>query len=102
MEIKNSISQLDTYRTQLEKTEKDTAARAAKEVKSAPAQGDRVSLSPEAKLRTEAYSAAMSAPEVRQATVDAIKSKVDAGEYHPDSRKIAAKLLQEESGLFNI
>lgn len=102
MEIKNSLTQFDTYRAQLDKTEKDAAARSAKETKNAPAKGDRVSLSPEAKLRTEAYSAAMSAPEVRQAKVDAIKSRVDSGEYQMDSRKVAEKLLQEEPGLFGL
>lgn len=102
MEIKNSLTQLDTYRAQLDKTEKDAAARSAKETNNAPAKGDRVSLSPEAKLRTEAYSAAMNAPEVRQAKVDAIKSRVDSGEYQVDSRKVAEKLLQEEPGLFGI
>lgn len=102
MEIKNSLTQLDTYRAQLDKTEKDAASRSAKETQNVPAKGDRVSLSPEAKLRTEAYSAAMSAPELRQAKVDAIKSRVDSGEYQVDSRKVAEKLLQEEPGLFGL
>ncbi len=100
MEIKNSLTQLDTYRATLEKTEKEQNARAAKDAKGAPAKGDRVSLSPEAKLRTEAYSAAMNAPEMRRQKVDAIKAQVESGQYQADSKKTAEKLLQEEPGLF--
>lgn len=100
MEIKNTAPQLDSYRAQLEKTEKDAAARTAKTAGNTPPQGDRVSLSSEARLRTEAYSAAMATPEIRQSKVDAIKAKVDSGEYRADSHAIAEKLLREEPGLF--
>lgn len=101
MEIKNTLGQLDPYRARLEKTEKEqNAARASKDTKGASSQGDRVSLSPEAKLRTETYTAAMNAPEVRQQKVDAIKAQVDTGTYQVDSKKVAEKLLQEEPGLF--
>ncbi len=104
MEIKNTLNQLDPYRTQL-KTEDAKAAQAkaradAKAGTATGAKGDRISLSPEAKLRTETFTAAMNAPEVRQAKVDAIKAQVESGEYQPDSKKIAAKLLREEPGLF--
>ncbi len=103
MEIKNTlISQLDPYRTQLktEESAQKTRADAKGAAAAGASRGDRISLSPEAKLRTEAFSAASNAPEVRQAKVDAIKARVDAGEYQPDSKKIAGKLLQEEPGLF--
>ncbi len=105
MEIKNALVQLDPYRAKLKADENAQTTRAGrtaapKDAAKPSSQGDRISLSPEAKLRTEAYSAAMSAPEVRQAWVDAIKARVDSGEYQPDSKKIAAKLLQEEPGLF--
>ena len=102
MEIKNHLNPLDQYsRTKLTSTQAQPAQRDAS-IQSAPVQesGDRVSLSPEAKLRTEALSSALNAPDVRQAKVAEIKARVDAGEYTPDSAAIAAKLLQEEPGLF--
>ena len=103
MEIKNALNQLDPYRARLktDETAQKTRAQADKDApKAVQSQGDRISLSPEAKLRTEAFTAAMAAPEVRQAKVNAIKAQVDSGEYQPDSKKIAAKMLQEEPGLF--
>lgn len=102
MEIKNYLKQLDPYRAQLEKTESPPAkTRKEKAREAAPASGDRVSLSTEAKLRTEAYSTALSAPDVRHEKVQAIKERVDAGEYQIDTRKVAAKILAEESDLFS-
>lgn len=102
MEIKNYLKNLDPYRTKLEQSElqaKRNAARKESDAASSP-QGDRVSLSNEAKLRTEAYSAALAAPDVRQEKVDALKSKVESGEYQVDSRAVAEKLLKEEQDLF--
>lgn len=102
MEIKNYLKNLDPYRTKLEQAEiqpKRGATRKEGETASST-QGDRVSLSDEAKLRTEAYSAALAAPDVRQEKVDALKSKVESGEYQVDSRAVAEKLLKEEQDLF--
>jgi negative regulator of flagellin synthesis FlgM len=99
MEIKNTLTPLDAYRAKLEKAEKDSPR--ASEKNAAPASpGDKISLSPEARLRTEIYRAAMSVPEVRQARVDAVKAKIEAGTYQIDSRSVAKKLLAEEPGLF--
>lgn len=102
MEIKNNISNLDPYnRTGLTNAAGQAAARGTVPAQpSAGETGDRVSLSPEAKLRTEALTTAMNTPEVRQAKVDAIKARVESGEYTVDSKAVAAKLLREEPGLF--
>ncbi|EGY24805.1 MAG TPA: flagellar biosynthesis anti-sigma factor FlgM [Desulfovibrio sp.] len=102
MEIKNYLKNLDPYRAKLEQSELQTKRNAARKEGDAAssAQGDRVSLSDEAKLRTEAYSAALAAPDVRQEKVDALKSKVESGEYQVDSRAVAEKLLKEEQDLF--
>lgn len=104
MEIKNNLNPLDPY-TQARLTGATHANQAASRAAAnapAPAResGDRVSLSPEAKLRTEAFSTAMSAPEVRAEKVAALKARVESGEYQVDSAAVAAKLLQEEPGLF--
>ncbi len=104
MEIKNNLNPLDPY-----SQSKLTGANQAGQVKSraaadthAPSResGDRVSLSAEAKLRTEAFTTAMNTPDVRTAKVAEIKARVEAGQYETDSKAIAAKLLQEEPGLF--
>ena len=100
MEIKNSLTRgVDPYTqtrvdTAVEKDGRKEAAQAGRQ----PA-GDRISLSPEAMLRTAAHSAATQAPDVRQEKVDAIKERIAAGEYSVDSKKIAEKLLADESAL---
>lgn len=104
MEIRNNLNPLDPYnQARLGKADqasgKVTTRNAAANA-SAGETGDRVSLSPEAMLRTEAFSSAMSAPEVRAEKVAEIKARVDAGEYEINSRAIASRLLTEEPGLF--
>ena len=100
MEINNNtLNRLNPYQVTREKQDAG-AARSAQKPEAAQPQGDRISLSPEARLRTEALSAATNAPEVRQAKVDAIKAEVDAGTYKPNSRQIASKMLAQEPGLF--
>lgn len=104
MEIKNNLNPLDPYnQTKLTSTTQTNQAvnRTAANT-SAPAResGDRVSLSPEGKLRTEAFTAAMGAPDVRAEKVAGLKARVQSGEYQVDSKAVATKLLQEEPGLF--
>ncbi|MDL2272696.1 flagellar biosynthesis anti-sigma factor FlgM [Desulfovibrio sp. OttesenSCG-928-I05] len=105
MEIKNNLG-INPYQAQLDRTQtSDQAAQAARagkagETASFARTGDTVTLSPEAKLRAEATSAATNAPDVRQSRVDAIKARVESGEYSVDSRQIASRLLAEEPGLF--
>lgn len=102
MEIKNTLNPLDSYtRTKLSETLNKTAQRGTNTA-TAPLQesGDRVSLSPEAKLRTEALTSALNAPDIRQAKVAELKSRVESGTYVADNTAIASKLLQEEPGLF--
>lgn len=104
MEIKNNLNPLDPYtQTKLTNaTQTNQAANRAAAGAAAPAResGDRVSLSPEAKLRTEAFTSAMGAPDVRAEKVAALKAQVQSGEYQVDSKAVAAKILQEEPGLF--
>lgn len=61
--------------------------------------GDSVELSREGKLYSSALREAQSAPEVRRAKVQAIKAKVDAGEYVLDTRKTAQKIVEEDLDL---
>lgn len=104
MEIKNTFNPLDPYsQTKLNSANlasQIARSKAAENTAARTETGDRVSLSPEAKLRTEAYSSAMSAPDVRAEKVAALKASVQSGEYQVDSKAVASKLLQEEPGLF--
>lgn len=61
--------------------------------------GDSVELSSEGKLYSSALSEAQTAPEIRRAKVLAIKAQVDAGEYVPDTRKTAQKIVEEDLDL---
>ncbi len=86
----------------LNKVEAKPAARQSEraiEAYNAPRQGDRISLSEEAKVRTVTLNAANQAPDVRKAKLNAIRERVAAGEYAVDSRTIAQRLLEEESQL---
>lgn len=103
MEIKNSmLPKLDPYRTRLDpkaeaaNANADRAKGGAAQTQGAP-QGDRVSLSPEARLHTTAHAEASNAPDVRQEKVNDLKERVASGEYRPDSKNIAKKLLQSET-----
>lgn len=101
MEIKN-IS-LDTYRSQMERADSAPRVRDTARTGSAPAsasRGDRVSVSRDAMLRTEAFSAAMAAADVRQEKVENIKDQLASGRYKIDNKRIANKLVQSEIGLF--
>ncbi len=62
--------------------------------------GDKVSVSSDALLRTEAYKAASAAPDVRRDKVDEIRERLAAGDYHIDNRRIAARLVESELALF--
>lgn len=101
MEIKNNlINQTGTY-TNLEATKGAAARRAAQQSSqnASPAQGDTVSVSPEALLRAEANKAIGNSPDVRQEKIDAIKDQLNAGTYSVDSKQIAHKLLQDDAFL---
>lgn len=100
MEIKNSVlSTLNPYnRTLVEQRQGDTSERAAGQAP-LPVQGDRVSLSDEARLHTVARAEAAAAPEVRREKVDALKQSIAEGTYTVDSRKIAMQLIAAEAQL---
>lgn len=65
-------------------------------------QRDTVSVSQNALLLTQARRTAQATPDIRTEKVDALRDQVEKGTYTPDSRRTAAKLIQEESSLFQI
>lgn len=98
----NSINNMGSYRAQMEAT----SATRAKDTGGAPKtttppQGDRISVSPDAMLRTEAYKVASNAPDVRQEKVNSLRERVASGTYQIDNRRIASKLVQSEMALFS-
>ena len=96
MEIKNLLTGLGQYDpAKVEKADAD-AQKARREKASAKGKSDQVSLSNEAKLRTEAHSAAQAAPEVRHDKVAEIKARIQSGEYEINTKKIAEKMVQED------
>ena len=102
MEIKKMLTELDPYQKKLEKGGQAEARRGREaEGSTKGSSGDKVSLSSEAKLRTEAHQAAQSAPDIRWDKVEAIKAKLASGEYEIDNRNVAEKILREEMDLFS-
>lgn len=102
MEIKNSLfSKLDPYRNKLDPKTEAAGARTREAGGDEPgtgrtAAGDRVNLSSTARLHTAAHTEANRAPEIRQEKIDAIKERIASGEYSPDAKAIAAKILENE------
>lgn len=94
-------SSMEMYRHQTERLD-GRSDRAQQRGQENAENGDTISVSLDALLMTEARRSAQSAPDVRQEKVDALKERVANGTYHADSRKIAAGLLREESGLFRV
>ena len=57
---------------------------------------DRISISDEARLKMSMLKAAQEEPGVRPDKVADVKARIEAGEYAPDSKDIAAGLLRQE------
>lgn len=104
MEIQGKINTfLDPYSNtaNLEKSgEAKLKGRASSTTTSESSQGDTVSVSQEAQLLTEARRTAQNTPDVRAEKVEALRIQVSNGTYKPDSKLIAASLVNEEPGLF--
>ncbi len=78
-----------------------SATQVASSVEGVNASGDTINVSPEGILRTEAYRSAMSASDIRQEKIDAIKNKISSGTYTIDTKKLAFNLLKDETILFS-
>ena len=97
MEIHKTLNGLDTYQAKLEKAEAEAKIKREKTAKGGDSgESDTVSLSAEAKLRTEAHRTAANTQDIRPEKVAEIKAKIANGTYEIDSRKIAEKLVKED------
>jgi negative regulator of flagellin synthesis FlgM len=57
---------------------------------------DRISISEEGRLKMNMLKAAQESDGVRADKVADVKARIEAGEYNPDSKDIAASLLKQE------
>lgn len=65
-----------------------------------PAEKDKISMSREALLLTEALRAAQNAPDVRTDKVASLKSAIENGTYNINARLIAERIAVEEISIF--
>ncbi len=97
MQIKDILSAVRGY----EKPETESVDRPVRKDKSGSSsdRSDSVRISREGRLFARALREAQESPEVRRARVNEIKEQVDAGTYVIDSRKTAAKIVEEDLDL---
>ncbi len=95
MIIKNNG--IDPYKNvSMENIEKNSRANATQKGSAvANPLGDKVSFSDDARLRTQAYSAAMNSPDVRGEKVSKLKEDVASGNYTPNSAKTAKAMVND-------
>lgn len=103
MEIKKAYGGLDPYAAQRlqenQRAQQDQAVARQTDPVSQQQIGDKVALSPEARLLGTAMNAANSAPNERSEKVRALKEQVQNGTYKPDIKKAAANLIRDELNL---
>jgi len=97
MQIKDVLNAVKGY----EKPETEEVGRTSRKDSSGRTSGrsDSVRISQEGRLFARALREAQESPEVRRARVNEIKEQVDAGTYVIDSRKTAAKIVEEDLDL---
>lgn len=99
MNISNTGPRELYNQVQMTKTENRANAHSGQSQSTGQVRSDKVSVSDEGVLRTEAYRTAMNAGDVRQDKVNAIKDRIANGTYEINSQRIASNMLQQESEL---
>ena len=97
MQIKDVLSAVKGYK----QPETEEVGRSSRKDASGKTSGrkDSVRISQEGRLFARALREAQESPEVRRARVNEIKERVDAGTYVIDTRKTAAKIVEEDLDL---
>ncbi len=96
MQIKDVLSAVKGY----EKPETETVERQVRKDKSdKSSRSDSVRISREGRLFARALREAQESPDVRRARVNEIKEQVESGTYVIDTRKTAAKIVEEDLDL---
>lgn len=100
MDIKKIYGEVGGFSAQkLAENAKAQQAKASGSDSAAQSAGDKVALSPEARLLGAALATATAAPDVRAEKVRSLKEQVQAGTYKPDIRKAAANLIRDDLNL---
>lgn len=102
MEIKKVYGGLDPYAARrLQENQRVQQEQAVNRQNGAIDQhlGDKVALSPEARLLGATMSAANAAPDARAEKVRTLKEQVQSGTYKPDIKKAAANLIRDDLNL---
>jgi negative regulator of flagellin synthesis FlgM len=92
MEILSILQGLKNFERSQEARNEGGARRGSD--KSGSAKSDSVKLSSTARLFSSTMREAVESPEARQQRVEKLKELVESGNYRPDSRKIAEKIVQ--------
>jgi flagellar biosynthesis anti-sigma factor FlgM len=92
----NSFGKIDGYLKQVnkDKTKSGAVSDDQSSNKILPS-GDRVALSPEAKVMQKAIKVLEALPDVREEKVAQIKERIAEGSYQVDGKKIAEKMIKE-------
>ncbi|MFN8057693.1 MAG: flagellar biosynthesis anti-sigma factor FlgM [Vicinamibacterales bacterium] len=88
----NSVQQAD----EAQQAERSSAARTPKEAHGA-SRSDRVDVSSDARLVSDALKAASDAPAIRQDAVERAKKKLESGELGSDPYKLADRIIDDLS-----
>lgn len=102
MDINKVYGGLDPYATtRLQENQRAQQDQAVNRQNSAADQstGDKVALSPEARLLGATLTAASTAPDTRAEKVRSLKEQVQNGTYKPDIKKAAANLIRDDLNL---
>lgn len=89
----NTISGYESQRLEqhLEQQKKDAYKAASAELGT-----DKISISDEGRLKAAILKTAQESPDVRQDVVADVKARIEAGQYKPESKDIAANLIRQE------
>lgn len=101
MEITGPLRQLTGY-DKVERSDSSSSRNGkgrASSSSSSASRSDSVTLSNEGRLVSQAVSTANSTPDVRQKKIDELKALVQSGQYKPDLKKTAQKLVEEDLDL---
>lgn len=100
MNISNTGPRELYNQVQMTKVENRVNAQSGQSHGTAQVHSDKVSVSDEGVLRTEAYRTAMNSGDVRQDKINSIKDRIANGSYEISATRIAANLLQQEAEMF--
>ena len=95
MKIEGSGSKPVSQTDQSQQAERTSAVRPGQSERAPQAAGDRVNVSSDARLVTEAVRAANQAPDIRRDAVERAKARLEAGEIGRDPARLADRIIDD-------